>query len=289
VSFDPFLYVAFAAGLVAGRVVRRPVRGVGLLTVVTIAVLVGLLGASLASAPVDSLLTAIPLGLLFAGLLLGATAAAALLILRVAPPPAPPHPRSTGAERFPLSGLLLLALVGGYLLGRGVAFPAGAWIEYALYALLALVAFDLKLSVGALRRVWVPLTAAVVGAAVAAVAFALLVEVPFALSLATAFGFGWYTLAGPLVAARAGAALGLVAFLANFVRENGTMLSAPVAGRRLGGEGLTALGGATTMDTTLYFVTRYGDADAGSLALASGLVLTIAASLVLPALLAVAP
>jgi uncharacterized membrane protein YbjE (DUF340 family) len=40
------------------------------------------------------------------------------------------------------------------------------------------------------------------------------------------------------------------------------------------------------MDTTLYFVTRYGDRNAGGLALASGLILTVAASLVLPFVLA---
>ena len=48
------------------------------------------------------------------------------------------------------------------------------------------------------------------------------------------------------------------------------MVLAPWAGDRLKGEGLTALGGATAMDTTLYFITRYGDREAGSLALTSG-------------------
>jgi uncharacterized membrane protein YbjE (DUF340 family) len=64
------------------------------------------------------------------------------------------------------------------------------------------------------------------------------------------------------------------------------MVLSPVAGRRLRGAGLAALGGATAMDTTLYFVTHFGDEDAGSLALATGLVLTVTASLVLPAVLA---
>src|SRR5208282_2778243 len=105
-------------------------------------------------------------------------------------------------------------------------------------------------------------------------------------AFATTFAFGWYTLAGPLVGARAGAALGLLAFLTNFLREDLTMLLSPVIGPRMRGEGLAALGGATSMDTTLYFVTRYGDRDAGSLALASGLILTVVASLVVPAVLA---
>ncbi|HLY77012.1 MAG TPA: hypothetical protein VKT21_03935 [Thermoplasmata archaeon] len=41
------------------------------------------------------------------------------------------------------------------------------------------------------------------------------------------------------------------------------------------------------MDTTLYFVTAYGDAEAGSMALASGLALTVIASLAVPLVLAV--
>ncbi len=64
------------------------------------------------------------------------------------------------------------------------------------------------------------------------------------------------------------------------------MLLAPVIGRRLRGEGLTAMGGATSMDTTLYFVVRFGDAEAASIALTSGLILTVLASLLVPLLLA---
>jgi len=52
------------------------------------------------------------------------------------------------------------------------------------------------------------------------------------------------------------------------------------------GEGLTAMGGATAMDTTLWFVVRYGDPDSGGLALTSGLVLSVLASLLLPLVLA---
>jgi uncharacterized membrane protein YbjE (DUF340 family) len=289
VSFDPFLYVAFAVGLVAGRLVHRPVRGVPTATVATIVLLVGLLGASLAAIPNGALLAAIPVGLLFAALILLLTLAATVALLRVSPPRGPPRPGSTGAERFPLSLGLVGALLVGFAVGRAVPFPALAAIPYALYALLALVAFDLTLRASALRRVWLPIAAALIGAFAAAGAFVLLTGTAPTLALATSLAFGWYTLSGPLVAARAGAALGLVAFLANFLRENLTMVSAPALGRRLRGEGLAALGGATAMDTTLYFVTRYGDEDAGSLALASGLILTVAASLVLPALLAFAP
>ena len=164
--------------------------------------------------------------------------------------------------------------------------PAVASIPWVLCALLALVGFDIPLKLSGLRDVWVPLTAATVGALAAAAIFAVADRLALSAALATSLAFGFYSLAGPLVASRAGALLGLLAFLTNFLREDLTMLLAPSLGRRLRGPGLAALGGATAMDTTLYFVTRYGDEDAGSLALASGLILTIAASLALPAVLA---
>jgi uncharacterized membrane protein YbjE (DUF340 family) len=286
VAFDPFLYVAFVLGLVAGRLVRRRSPWVTRATVATIIVLVGLLGASLNDVSAASLVVAVPLALAFALLILGMTVVGFLVIQRVRPPLPPAIPSSPGTERFPLSVVLVGALLVGFGVGRVVPVPTDPGITWALYLLLFLVAFDLPLKWASVRALWVPLTAAVAGAVVAGALFGALSGTAYPVSFGTSLAFGWYTLAGPLVLARAGALLGLTAFLTNFFRENLTMVLAPTAGGRLRGEGLTALGGATSMDTTLYFVTRYGDRDAGSLALASGLILTIAASLVVPAVLA---
>jgi uncharacterized membrane protein YbjE (DUF340 family) len=188
-------------------------------------------------------------------------------------------------ERIPLSALLIAALFAGYGTALVLPVPAAAAIPYALYMLLALVGLGIQLHWETLRRVWVPVVAAITGALAAGLIYALASGTSVAASLAISFGFGWYTLDGPLVSARLGATLGLVAFLVNFLHENLTMVLAPVLGRRAKGEGLAAMGGATAMDTTLYFVVRYGEADAGSLALGSGLILTVAASLLVPAFL----
>jgi len=286
VAFDPFLYVAFAIGLVAGRIVRRRSPWVSRATILTVIILVGLLGASLNSVALGSLALTVPVALGFALLVLGLTAGVSLLIARFRPKSPPPAPSVLGKERFPLSLVLIAAVLGGFGLGRVVSVPTDPGVTWALYALLALVAFDLPLKWTGVRAVWVPLTAAVIGALAAGALFALLSGTALSVTLGTSLAFGWYTLAGPLVLARAGALLGLLAFLTNFLRENLTMVLSPVVGRRLGGEGLTALGGATSMDTTLFFVTRYGDRDAGSLALASGLILTVSASLIVPLVLA---
>ena len=285
-AFDPFLYVAFLLGLVAGRLVHRRSRWVTRATVLTIVVLVGLLGASLDTVGLAALAITVPLAFAFALLVLGCTTATLLLVYWFRPPPAGPAPGGGPTERFPLSVVLVGAVLIGFGVGRAVAVPTAVGITAALYLLLFLVAFDLPLRWTSVRTLGIPLTAAVGGALVAAAVFALVSGTALSVALGTSLAFGWYTLAGPLVLARAGALLGLLAFLTNFFRENLTMILAPSLGRRLRGEGLTALGGATSMDTTLYFVTRYGDRDAGSLALASGLILTIAASLVVPAVLA---
>ncbi|HTW55923.1 MAG TPA: LysO family transporter [Thermoplasmata archaeon] len=284
-AFDPFLYVALAAGFVVGRLVRVPTVWVRRASLAIVVVLVGLLGGSISGLPLESLALAIPLGLGVAGAVLGLTLvvflglAARRTTPRPAPPPAPAEPR------YATSLGLLGALGVGYGLGRLSGWALGAGIPWALYALLAVVGLDLTLTWTSVRRAWLPIAAATAGA-LGAAGLVMLVGVAPNLALATTLAFGWYTLAGPLIVARAGAALGLVAFLANFLRENLTMVSAPVVGPRLGGEGVAALGGATAMDTTLYFVTRYGDAEAGGLALASGLVLTLAAGLLLPGLVA---
>ena len=233
-----------------------------------------------------ALAVTIPVALGLAVLILGLTALASLLLGRLRRNEPPSEPGAQARDRFPLSLVLVAAVVAGFGVGHFVTLPTGTAIEWALYVLLALVAFDLPLSWTGVRSVWVPLTAAVAGALVAGALFAEVSRVPLPVAMATVLAFGWYTLAGPLVLARAGAVLGLLAFLTNFLRENLTMVFSPVVGRRLGGAGLTALGGATAMDTTLYFVTRYGDRNAGSLALASGLILTVAASLILPFVLA---
>lgn len=285
-AFDPFLYVAFVLGLVTGRLVHRRSRWVPRALILTVIVLVGLLGASLNDVAIGSLVVTIPVALAFALLLLGLTAVASLLLARVRPTSAPPAPGAQTRDRFPLSLLLIAAVIGGFGIGHLVSVSTAPTIEWALYVLLALVAFDLPLHWAGLRSVWVPLTAAAVGALVAGMVFAFVAGTALPVAMATSLAFGWYTLAGPLVLARAGALLGLLAFLTNFLRENLTMVLSPVVGGRLRGEGLAALGGATAMDTTLYFVTRYGDRDAGSLALASGLILTVSASLIVPLVLA---
>ncbi len=286
-SFDPFLYVAFGLGWVVGRLL--PYRGpwVPRATLTFVAVLLALLGASFGDLPLGELASVVPYAVALTLLVLATTAVVAY-VLRERTRPSPPA-RAPIRPRFPSSVLLLVALLAGLGIGRAVAVPTGLLIPWALYGLLACVAFGLDLRWAPLKRAWVPLAAAAVGSVASAAALAFVVPFGPTAVFASALGFGWYSLTAPLVASRLGAALGLFAFLVNFLREVATILLAPRLGSRLRGEGLAALGGATSMDTTLYFVVSYGDSEAGSLALASGLVLTAAASLLVPLVLSLGP
>jgi uncharacterized membrane protein YbjE (DUF340 family) len=281
VEFDPFLYLALGGGYGLGRLID--VRGAWLdrATIGAVAALIFFLGGILAPIPPSVLADVIPLSLLLVALLLGFTLGFVYLLPRSPPTHHPTeHPR-------PWIGLLfLLPLVAGFGVGHGLALPYDALVTYALYAVLVLIGLGLRLSRTGLTTLATPLLAAGAGALLAGIVFSLITSVALPLSLASSFGFSWYSLAGPLVATRLGASAGFLAFLANFLRENLTMVSAPVIGPRAGPEAITAIGGASTMDTTLYFVKRYGAEEGASLALASGFLLTVAASVLVPLALA---
>ncbi len=284
-EFDPYLYVALAAGWALGRLFRLPEAWVRRGTFVTVVVLVALLGATLRGVGLAALAVEIPWAVGFVALLLGVTVAVFWLLARASPAPArPPGPEAP--RTWSTSLALVAALLAGFGLGGVVALPTAVGLRGTLYALLFLVGIAIHLDRAGLARAWLPITAAGVGAVAGSLLFYLAGHTALGPSLGIGLAFGWYTLAGPLLSAHSGAAIGLLAFLVNFLREILTMLLSPRLGPRLGGPGLAAMGGATAMDTTLPFVTRYGSEESASLALASGLVLTVVAGLVVPLVLA---
>ena len=261
VVIDPFLYVALGLGFVGGRLLSLPRRWLNSLMVATVLVLIGLIGISLGATPLDQVLAGHPDRARHdRDRPRGDPRYRVASLARRRPP-------ATGAAQGdptrPWIGLVFLAdVVAGFVLGHFVSLPVGPALRFSLYALLALVGWGLVISASELRRLWVPLGSAIAGAVVGAL-FLGLVYTTYPIGFASTFGFGFYTLSGALVDARAGATLGFLAFLTNFLRENLTMVLSPALGPVVHGEGLTAMGGATSMDTTLYFVTRFGDAEAG--------------------------
>ena len=273
-AIDLFLYVALAAGIVLGRLLPHSGPWIGRATVATIVALVASLGSLLSSVPTATLLDAVPVALLFTTTILLLTVGIEQLWVRSrrrsAPPPDAPTPTGPVRQLW-LPPVLVGALFVGLGTGHVVSLPSEDLITDALYLLLFLVGFDLKFHWAAMRTVGIPVVSAFLGAAAAAALISIGLGLPWRASLAISFAFGWYSLAGPVLAQAIGPAAGLLGFLVNFLRENVTMLSAPAVGQRLRGEGLAAMGGATSMDTTLYFITRYGEPDSAALALSTGL------------------
>ncbi|MGC8598087.1 MAG: lysine exporter LysO family protein, partial [Thermocladium sp.] len=126
-------------------------------------------------------------------------------------------------------------------------------------------------------------TYAVAGSILAGLLLSLLLRVPMRVSLAVALGFGWYTFDGPTVAAYAGPYLGVLAFLANFFREQLTFILVPF----LPGSpaSLISMGGATTMDDTLPLYASILGRQYSVTAMVNGLLLTLMVPIIVPLVL----
>ena len=278
------LFGALAAGILAGRLIAYRTPWVTRGALACIVALVGLWGTRIGASETGNLTGIVVESVALAGLLLVVTGGFAFLLGGFGRSTTP-SPGAAPSMLARLGGLALLGVfVTGFLIGRSGSSAPDLSVSIALDLLVLLVVFDLPLDPATLRRLGVPLVAALAGALVAGLAFALTGAVTPTQGVAIAMGFGWYTLEGPVLAAAAGASIGLVAFLTNFFRENLTMVSAPLIGSRVGGEGLTSLAGASSMDTNLLFITRFGDPKAGGLALSSGVILTVVAAIADPLL-----
>lgn len=183
--------------------------------------------------------------------------------------------------------LILTCFLAGLLGGALGRLPANWSIETltlaALYALLFLVGIGVGSSGGAwpmLRRagariLLVPLGVVVGTLLGTAVVAAFLPGVGLREGLAVGAGFGYYSLSSVIIGQLRGEMLGVVALLANIMREMFTLLATPLLARRVGRLAPIAAGGATAMDTTLPIITRFSGNRYGVIAVFSGLALTV--------------
>lgn len=95
-------------------------------------------------------------------------------------------------------------------------------------------------------------------------------------STAVSAGYGWYTMAGPTVGKFFGAEFGALGFIVNFLRELLTILTISLT-VKIDKYAPIALGGATTMDTTLPVIVRYCGSDALITSFSSGFALSVTA------------
>ncbi len=104
---------------------------------------------------------------------------------------------------------------------------------------------------------------------------------PLTLTLAASLGSGWYSFTGPFLSLIS-PSMGVIGFVANQLREDLTLALFPLLYRTVG-EGSVVMGGATTMDTTLGVITRYGGPEVGLEGMVQGVALTLLIPVLLPA------
>jgi uncharacterized membrane protein YbjE (DUF340 family) len=188
----------------------------------------------------------------------------------------------------------LLPLVVGIALGIPLKFslPFDQIIDWELYLLAVVIGISVgrELSVEVLRRITglavFSILVAVTGAVVSSVFLYFLGIKPFNLALAVSLGSGWYSYTGPVVAKFYGPVYGVIGFLVNFLREQLTFSLVPVFLKlRSSPLGAIAVGGATSMDTTLGFYVEVLGSEYGVGAMINGVILTLAVPVVLPLVL----
>ena len=147
-------------------------------------------------------------------------------------------------------------------------FLVGIGIGADSNTLKALKEFNLKIAV-------VPVIT-IVGTTIGVCLVSLIIaDVPFKDLLAVGYGFGYYSLSSIFITELRGEELGVVALLANVMREVITLLAAPVFVMLFGKIAPIASGGATSMDTTLPIISKSSGKEYAVVSLFHGIVLTI--------------
>lgn len=154
---------------------------------------------------------------------------------------------------------------------------------YALYLLMFLVGFSigadpkslLALKEFNLKILIVPLITIVGTTAGVLIVSILISDYDFIDVLAVGYGFGYYSLSSIFITELRNEELGVIALLANVMREIITLLIAPMLAVYFGKIAPIASGGATSMDTTLPIITKSSGKEYAMVSLFHGVVLTI--------------
>jgi len=175
----------------------------------------------------------------------------------------------------------------GVLLGYAHLLPEflirDNFTEYALYLLMFLVGIGIGSDPRSLQTIrtmnltvlLVPLTT-IIGTLIGVSCVSLLIsDISLKDIAAIGSGFGYYSLSSIYITEIRGESLGVVALLANVMREIITLLFTPIFARYFGKLAPIVCGGATSMDTTLPIITQYVGKDYAVISLLHGTILTV--------------
>ena len=153
--------------------------------------------------------------------------------------------------------------------------------EYVLLLLVFVVGIDLGKNVETwykLRKMGIKILLAplivIVGTFAGAFVVSFFVGTSLQETLAISAGFGWYSMSAVLLKKLVSTEIGAIAFLANLFRELLAIFLIPFIVKIFGNFPAMAPGGATSMDTTLPFVSKYAGKEIALIGFISGLTLT---------------
>ncbi len=179
----------------------------------------------------------------------------------------------------------------GLLIGIFVKLPINdveTIAVYWLYILLGVIGVvvgisfrDLiKTAIKGIKNGLILTTSVIIGDIIAGFLISFILRQGLNYSLAISLGSGWYSLVGPFVSFY-NPYYGVIGFIANLLREAYTLSLFPLIYSFFGVPSI-AMGGATTMDTTLGIIIRYSGIENSSSALLQGLIITIILPFILP-------
>lgn len=183
--------------------------------------------------------------------------------------------------------IILLIFVSGLILGAAKLLPEELLkTDFSMFALYILM-FLVGIGIGADRKSWsilrtmrikiflIPL-GVIFGTFIGTALVSLfLPELKLKEVLAVGAGFGYYSLSSLFITQLSGAGLGVIALLANILREIITLVATPLLVQYFGKLAGIASGGATSMDTTLPVITRYSGTEWSIISVFSGVILTL--------------
>ncbi len=168
--------------------------------------------------------------------------------------------------------------------------------SYALYLLMLIVGVGVgsdRAIVGIVRQmnvriILVPLVVVLGSLGGAGLLSYFIYQISVQEAMAVGAGFGYYSLSAVLIAGLKGQELGVVALLANIIREVITLVMAPFLVRFFGKLAIIVSGGATAMDTTLPVVVKFSGKEMAVVAIFSGIVLSLLVPVLVPFILSFA-
>ena len=180
-------------------------------------------------------------------------------------------------------GIFFLGLSMGYFHFSPAIMDSSDISTYVLYAMMLLVGFSVG-SDNHLREQFrlinwsiliVPCTV-IIGTALGMACYHLLFDYPRLSELyVSGFGLGYYSLSSIIISKESGETIGIIALLANIIREIITLVCTPLFVRFFGNLSPIAAAGATSSDTTLPVILKFSGKAYVFISVINGIVLTL--------------